>query len=161
MSNEIAVVGCKLLNHRNGRIQHAGICFFDDRGRLKSTYIYRGFNADNPVVNRVREFHAISSDCMLVKKDVFLNVGCFDENLYDGEDIDLCLRIREQGMKVIYTPEPIFYTFNSHNSFVLPSKWAGKIKSDLDRFLQEDGFSLRKKDNAIYISLNKKTITHV
>lgn len=171
MSNEIAVVGCKLLNHRNGRIQHAGICFFDDRGRLKSTYIYRGFNADNPVVNRVREFHAISSDCMLVKKDVFLNVGGFDENLYDGEDIDLCLRIREQGMKVIYTPESILYHYQDvsfsegnnylHNSFVLPSKWAGKIKSDLDRFLQEDGFSLRKKDNAIYISLNKKTITHV
>ncbi len=170
MNNEIAVVGCKLLNHRNGRIQHAGICFFDDRGRLKSTYIYRGFNADNPFVNRLREFQAISSDCMLVKKDVFLNVGGFDENLHDGEDIDLCLRIREQGMKVIYTPEPILYHYQdvsfgegnnySHNSFVLPSKWAERIKFDLDRFLQEDGFSPHKKDNAIYISMDKETITY-
>lgn len=160
-NNDIAVVGCKILNPRNGRIQHAGICFFNDRGKLKITYIYRGFKADNPVVNKTREFQAISSDCMLVKKYAFLDVGGFDENINSMEDIDLCLKIRERGMKVVYTPEAILYYYGDvairedktylQNSSDLIPKWADRIKPDLDRFLQEDGFFIRKIADTYYM----------
>jgi GT2 family glycosyltransferase len=150
-SDDIAVVGCKHLNPRNGRIQHAGISFFNDAGKLKFTYIYKGVRSDTPIVNRKREFQAVSAACMLIKRRVFSEVGGFDETLNDMEDIDLCLRIRERGMKVIYTPEAIIYNDEDvasgkkindlEHSSVFTSRWMGRIENDLERILKEDGFS--------------------
>lgn len=155
--DDIAVVGCKHLNSRNGRIHHAGISFFNDEGELKITYIYRGVRSNHPIVNRLREFQAVSAACMLVKKDAFLEVGGFDETLNCLEDIDLCLRIRERGMKVVYTPEATVYLYRDlpymedkdylQNSSMLVSRWKDKIEMDLDGLLEEDGFSLCKTDN--------------
>ena len=156
-SDDIAVVGCKHLNPRNGRIHHAGISFFNDAGKLKFTYIYKGVRSDNPMVNRMREFQAVSAACMFVKRKVFSEVGGFDETLNCMEDIDLCLRIRERGMKVVYTPEAIIYNDEDvtpaknmnylKHSPVLISRWIGRIENDLERILKEDGFSLCKTDD--------------
>lgn len=162
-SNDIAAVGCKLLNPRNGRIHHAGICFLNDNGKLKFTYIYRGFRADNPAVNKIREFQAVSGDCMLVKKDIFLEGGGFDGDINGREDIALCLKIRKQGMRVLYTPEAIIYHHCkgeglsecrtcSQDSYITGSNWSEKIESDLERCLNEDGFSLCKTGNTYHIS---------
>ena len=146
-SDDIAVVGCKHLNPRNGRIHHAGISFFNDAGKLKFTYIYKGVRSDTPMVNRIREFQAVSAGCMLVKRKVFSEVEGFDETLNGMEDIDLCLRIREWGMKVVYTPEAmIYYDEDITPAPILISRWDGKIENDLERILKEDGFSLRKTD---------------
>jgi len=156
-NDDIAIVGCKHLNSRNGRIDHAGVSFFNNAGRLRKTYIYRGLRSDHPIVNRLREFQAVSAPCMLVKKDVFLEVGGFDETLKGMEDIDLCLKVRERGMKVVYTHEATIYVNHnpayreekddSQNLSALISKWGDKIKSDLENILLEDGFYLHKREN--------------
>ena len=99
---------------------------------------------------------------MLVKREAFLKVGGFDETIEGMEDIDLCLRICEQGMKVVYAPEAVI-TCPEHSpcrededdsaSFpLLMSKWRGKIKSDLYQFLKEDGFSLKTSDNRLIVT---------
>jgi GT2 family glycosyltransferase len=153
-SDDIAVVGCKHLHPRNGRIQHAGISFFNDAGKLKFTYIYKGVRSDTPMVNRTREFQAVSVACMLVRRKVFSEAGGFDETLNGMEDIDLCLRIRERGMKVVYTPEATIYNDDDvtpaknvnylKDSPVFISRWIGRIENDLEKILKEDGFSLCK-----------------
>jgi hypothetical protein len=60
----------------------------------------------------------------------------------------------DQGMRVVYTPEAILsYEGAYHgksclqNSSILVSKWGDKIRNDLERFLQEDGFYLWKREN--------------
>jgi hypothetical protein len=41
---------------------------------------------------------------LLVRRDVFEEVSGFDERLAVFYDIDLCLRIRERGYRIIWTP---------------------------------------------------------
>jgi GT2 family glycosyltransferase len=48
--------------------------------------------------------------CFLVRRSVFETVGLFDERFYPAwfEDVDLCLRLRENGSKVFFVPEAAF-----------------------------------------------------
>jgi len=40
--------------------------------------------------------------CQLVRREAFVSVGGFDESYFYGpEDVDLCLRLREQGWRVV------------------------------------------------------------
>ncbi len=43
---------------------------------------------------------------MLVRKDVFQEAGCLDETNFavSFNDIDLCLRMRQLGLRIIWTP---------------------------------------------------------
>lgn len=47
----------------------------------------------------------VSGACFIIKRNIFENVGKFDENffLYKEEE-DLFLRLREEGRKVFYFP---------------------------------------------------------
>ena len=45
--------------------------------------------------------------CMLVRRDLFLSLGGFDERFFMySEDVDLCKRIREAGYRLRYLAEP-------------------------------------------------------
>ena len=47
----------------------------------------------------------MTTACALVKKEAFLQVGGFDEKLaVTFNDVDLCLRLREAGYRVLWTP---------------------------------------------------------
>ena len=141
-------------------VDHAGIAFYDDEGELRLTLIYRGLRPDHPAVSRMREFQAVSGSCLLVRRDVFSTVGGFGET--DGPtDIDLCLKVVERGIKVIYTPEAVadydgggFGELKSQvdDSPILKARGSGKIERDLSRLLGEDGFTLCKKGNRYEIT---------
>jgi len=46
---------------------------------------------------------AISGSCMLLRRDTFDSLGGFDEAYWMyGEDLDLCLRLRERGGEIAY-----------------------------------------------------------
>lgn len=82
-------------------LQHAGIDFpFVDgvpRGRNIG-----GRDACDPAVSGVREVPAATAACLLVRRDRFLAVGGFDEAyVYGYEDVDLCLRWRDRGERVV------------------------------------------------------------
>ncbi len=42
---------------------------------------------------------------MLVRRDVYLQVGGLDETLRVGEDVDLCWRLKEKGFRLLYVPK--------------------------------------------------------
>ncbi len=108
---DVAVVGSKLL-YEDGTIQHAGVAF--SRIVFTPYHIYRRFPADSPMVNRRREFQCVTGACMLVRREVFEQVGQFDEGFKNGfEDVDLCLKIREQGWHIIYRPDSVVYHLES------------------------------------------------
>jgi len=53
-----------------------------------------------------REVDWLSGACLLIKKSILIEVGLFDENFFlYFEDIDLCLRIKENGWRLIYLPQ--------------------------------------------------------
>ena len=76
---EIGAVGARLINP-NGTIEHAGLVL-GVNGIAQSAF--HGFPAEHPGVNRqlrmTRNYSAVSSGCILIRREVFQKVGGFDE----------------------------------------------------------------------------------
>lgn len=101
-------VGSKLL-YPDGTIQHIGV-MFDYRGN--SRHIFKKYPPHIPQALETVEREAVTGACLLMRRDVFDRVGGFDGRFRQGsEDIDLCLKIRELGLKIMYCPESVLTHF--------------------------------------------------
>jgi len=97
---EVGAVGAKLISP-DGSLQHSGLSLGllgrvgnPGRGLFQSDY-WRW-------LHYTRNVTAVSSACMVVRKDVFDSVHGFDESLTgDYADADFCLRLRESGFEII------------------------------------------------------------
>ncbi len=118
---EVGAVGCKLL-YPNNRIQHAGVILgITDalRRNVAAGHSHRFFmNGDHGYFNMidvVRNYSAVTAACMMIRKSVFEEIGGFNErdlpNVYS--DADLCLRIRNRGYLIVYTPYAQLYHYES------------------------------------------------
>ncbi len=106
----VGAVGA-LLFYPNNTIQHAGVLIgiggitshaFEGLSRNESGY--------KGLVQTERECSAVTGACLMIKKNLFEEVGGFDEKLaYSFNDVDLCLRLREKGYLIIYTPHAQLY----------------------------------------------------
>jgi GT2 family glycosyltransferase/glycosyltransferase involved in cell wall biosynthesis/Tfp pilus assembly protein PilF len=100
---QTGIVGAKLL-YGNGLIQHAGICFI---GGVPD-HPHRHSPADAPEVNQFRELDMVTGACLMIRRQLFLQLAGFDESYRNGvEDIDLCLRVRAAGWKIVYEPKAV------------------------------------------------------
>ncbi|HPQ39560.1 MAG TPA: glycosyltransferase, partial [bacterium] len=55
--------------------------------------------------NMVKNYSAVTAACMLMRRDVFEEIGGFNPELaVSFNDIDLCLEIRRRGYRIVYTP---------------------------------------------------------
>ncbi|HEU4771601.1 MAG TPA: glycosyltransferase, partial [Candidatus Udaeobacter sp.] len=102
---EVGAVGARLIN-RNGTIEHAGLVL-GVNGIAQSAF--HGFPAEHPGVNRqlrmTRNYSAVSSGCILIRREVFQKVGGFDTALPRRfADVDFCLKARCAGYLIVYTP---------------------------------------------------------
>ena len=102
---ETGAVGPRLINP-GGTIEHAGLVL-GVNGITQSAF--RGFPADHPGVNRqlqmTRNYSAVSGACLLMRREVFQQIGGFDQKLSSVlADVDLCLKIRRAGYLIVYTP---------------------------------------------------------
>ncbi|MCL6622017.1 MAG: glycosyltransferase [Syntrophobacterales bacterium] len=145
----IAAVGAKLL-YPDDSVQHAGVVF-NREGRVY--HLYRYLHRDHPAVNKVREFQVLTAACLVVRRAAFLAVGLFDENFLNGfEDVDLCLRLREAGWRLLYQPQAVVYHLESQtqgrfareleNCRYFRSKWQGRLVPDDESYYREDGLHL-------------------
>jgi GT2 family glycosyltransferase len=98
---QIGIVGAKLVYPDSGQIQHAGIAMINGLPE----HVYRGLEADDPQVNQLRDYDMVTGACLLIRRAVFNQIGGFDTDYLNGvEDVDLCLRVREAGFRVVYCP---------------------------------------------------------
>ncbi len=110
---DVAVVGSKLL-YPDNTIQHAGVAF--SKFAMMPYHLYPNAPADNPVVNRRREMNCVTAACVLIRRAAFEAAGGFDEGYRNSfEDVDLCLKIREQGGRIIYQPASTLYHLESQS----------------------------------------------
>ncbi|MDR5702659.1 MAG: glycosyltransferase family 2 protein [Thermofilaceae archaeon] len=158
---KIAAVGAKLL-YPDGTVQHAGVAFSPDGFYpITPVHIYQGAPGDAPYVNRQREFQAVTAACMLIRKNIFLALGGLDETFVNGyEDVDFCLRARECGYKVVYNPGAVVVHHESktsgrhdreHENLVhLHKKWLGRVLSDYENYLEEDGVMIKINHSRVF-----------
>ncbi|MGG0814455.1 glycosyltransferase family 2 protein [Paenibacillus alvei] len=98
-SPDIGIVGARLL-YPNLTIQHGGVVptqkgHFDHR--------YRGQEAHYPPAMLIEDVNAVTGALMLVRKHIFSQIGLLSEEFFIAfEDIDLCYRAKQHGIRVIY-----------------------------------------------------------
>lgn len=103
---DVGAVGAKLL-FPDGKIQHAGV-ILGMRGPAEHPFIShppedRGYFGRAQLT---QDLSAVTGACLLVRKSVFDQVGGLDEAAFkvSYNDIDLCLKVREAGLRVVFTP---------------------------------------------------------
>lgn len=170
----IGIQGAKLL-YPNEKVQHAGIVWgpVKELDNLNLHYhIHLLEEADAPKVNEAKEFQFVTGALLTIRKELFEEVGGFDENYFYGhEDLDLCMKVRDLGYKVWYNPKASAYHYESmtkkdvglekferfyknsnsydkanHEYFL--SKWADKLVVDANQHLTENiNQGTRKSEN--------------
>lgn len=113
---DVGAVGA-LLYYSNGTIQHAGLIVdIEDRKGYSPKYIRRDSHGYFRRMKIIQNLSAVSTACMMTKKTIFEEVGGFDEYLrHVFSDVDYCLKIREKGLLVVYTPYAELYHHESKN----------------------------------------------
>lgn len=112
-------LGAKLLYPSND-IQHVGMTFYKD-GNLPGILSHCWLNehphkhikhTSNPALQEgVIETEAATAACLLIRKDIFEELGGFrlDYIAGDFEDSDLCLRLRQLGRSVLVCLDAVFF----------------------------------------------------
>lgn len=140
----VVVTGSRLL-YPSGHVQHAGVAF----NELGPWHVFVGQDGESPLVLQRRDYQVVTGASLAIRAAEFRRLGGFDTSYQNAfEDVDLCLRVRESGGRVVYVPESVAYHFEamsegrtgptdkrSYDLFM--SRWKGRFQSDIDRIQGE------------------------
>ncbi len=139
----VGAVGAKLL-YPNGRVQHAGVVIGLEG---HASHVFQGVKGDpfTPYgyVDWMRNVSAVTAACMLVRKAAFWEVGGFDEQFQIAfGDIDFCLRLRDVGYRIVYTPDVILihHEGKSRGRYIPPPDLQVKADTFLQKVAEGDPY---------------------
>ncbi len=111
---DVGAVGAKLY-YPDDTIQHGGVGI----GLLTlAGHLHRGFPRQHPgYMGRLIYAHnlsAVTAACVLIRRDVWESVNGLDESFAVAfNDVDLCMRIRKAGYRIVWTPFAELYHYES------------------------------------------------
>uniref|UniRef100_UPI003342A6E3 glycosyltransferase family 2 protein n=1 Tax=Castellaniella defragrans TaxID=75697 RepID=UPI003342A6E3 len=138
---DIGAVGARLI-YPNGRLQHAGVVLGVNG---LTTHIFHNLPSSEigycGFTHLIRNYSAVTGAVLATRMSVIEKVGMFDPKLrIDYNDIDFCLRMRDAGYRIVYSPYALLYHYEGSS---LPrrdvdeadrmhflSKWPDKIQRD-------------------------------
>jgi GT2 family glycosyltransferase/glycosyltransferase involved in cell wall biosynthesis len=103
---EVGVVGARLL-HGDKTLQHAGVVL--GMGGIAGR-VYAGESAQELGhycrAQVTQNYSAVDGACMLIRRDLYLDLGGLDAATFPCKhaDIDLCIKARERGRLIVWTP---------------------------------------------------------
>ncbi len=119
---EVGAVGAKLL-YQNGKIQHAGVVLglgrFEDKdygiAGHSHKYFPKGSHGYFEQIDVIRDYSAVTGACLLTRKKLFEKMGGLDEKNFSvaWNDVDYCLRLRQKGFLIVYTPYARLFHYES------------------------------------------------
>jgi GT2 family glycosyltransferase len=103
-----------MLYFEDGNVQHAGHIYQDGYPH----HIGYGWQADAEGPARAlmvnRECSGVTAACAMLKRDDYLAVGGLSRDYaFSFNDVDLSLKIREAGKRIVWTPWAKLYHFES------------------------------------------------
>tara|TARA_R110001583_G_scaffold166104_3_gene318861 strand:+ start:9782 stop:12067 length:2286 start_codon:yes stop_codon:yes gene_type:complete len=113
--DQIGCVGA-MLYYPNETVQHAGVILgIGGVAGHGHKYFSRNEHGYFSRLKLVQNLSAVTGACLVVRKDVFDQVGGLDEeNLAVAfNDVDLCLKVREAGYRNLWTPYAELYHHES------------------------------------------------
>ncbi len=135
--DDVGICGAKLY-YPDNTIQHAGVIIgiggvaghcFGSMPRNSGGYM------DRLVYSQ--ELSAVTAACLMIKASVFKEVGGLDEENFRiaFNDVDLCLKVRQAGYLVVWTPyaEAYHYESKSRGYEDTPEKQM-RFKGEIERF---------------------------
>lgn len=147
MRPEIGAVGA-MLYYPNDTIQHAGVVL-GIGGVANHAYVGkpRGYSGQMSRALLIQNLSAVTAACLLIRRETFDLVGGLDARLQVAfNDVDFCLRVREQGYRNLWTPYAALYHHESasrgyedtpakHDRFMrevmfVNSRWGDQLKVD-------------------------------
>lgn len=132
---DVGAVG-NLLYYPNDTVQHGGIIIgIGGVAGHSHKYFPRNEYGYFGRLKSVQNLSAVTAACLLTRQHVYEEVGGFEEDLSHAfNDVDLCLKIREKGYLVVYTP---FSELYHHESI---SRGYENTPEKMQRFKQERRF---------------------
>ena len=129
--NDVGAVGCRLL-YEDNTLQHAGVIV----GEIGvAEHIFKKQIEGMTYHARAmltQDMSAVTAAVMLVKKEVFEKVEGFDERFAVAfNDIDICMKIREDEKLIVYAPYACFHHYESK------SRGAEDTPEKIERFINE------------------------
>ena len=131
IQKNVGIVGA-MLYYPDNRVQHAGVITglggyaghshkYHQRG--KSGYMFR--------LSCVQNLSCVTAACLLVTKQAFEAVGGMDEEFAVAfNDVDFCLRVRNYGYQILFTPYAQCY---HHESVSRGADTSGEKKERFER----------------------------
>lgn len=112
---EIGCVGAKLY-YSNGQIQHGGVVL--GLGHVAGhahRFLARDADGYQGRLKLVQNYSAVTAACLLVRREVYGQVGGLEEEhlTVAYNDVDFCLRVRAAGYRNLWTPYAELYHHES------------------------------------------------
>ena len=131
-----------MLYYPDNTIQHAGIITgLGGYAGHSHKYKKRGGSGYMFRAATVQDFSAVTAACLLVRSEVFDQLNGLDEGFTVAfNDVDFCLRARQAGWRVAWTPYAELYHYESKSRGmdekdpVKKARFAGEQKRLYDRF---------------------------
>ena len=114
--NSIGAVGAMLI-YLDNKIQHGGV-ILGIRGvasHSHKNYSYGDTGYANQLIS-TNNYSAVTAACLMCRREVFKKVNGFDEILQVAfNDVDFCLKIKNQGYNNVWLPHVVLYHHESQS----------------------------------------------
>ncbi len=101
--DDVGAVGGPAVTEPNDPILYQG------SGRVLESFMASGGYTYRFIPGKAKEDDDIPSVNLIVKREVFEEIGGYDSNYYPGEDTKLCMDIVNTGKKLLYDPDVLVY----------------------------------------------------
>ena len=135
----IGAVGAKL-HYPDGSLKHIGIVLGVNGVAAPAFHLHpRSSLGYWGTAVAVRNYSAVSGDCLMTRREIYSEVGGFDDEMGGLADVDYCLRLTRAGYRVVFTPYASFVQDRSWHSIgetdgregnSLQTRWRDRLARD-------------------------------